>query len=266
MGAGFVAASWPFWKQLDRSWWLLLAYAIGTHVAVQLPGRRHAHYYQLWLPVAVIGAAWGAAALAGVLARSGKPGTRVRVVQHAICLLALIQLGIGEVPNFFLPADRWSSLKHGPQFVEVEKLASEIDELLLPGETFYDAFDNMGLYFKTRQHPPTGVFFFIPLFEGPFVEPLSKRVIADLEAAPPELIVCRNDWPLEDLWKRPVPSWWLSRYRLLPGNPRRGLSLLYVRRGGALERRLEAKAASTADRDARKQQPPSSLPNPPFRG
>jgi hypothetical protein len=48
-----------------RPWLLLLAFGIGTQLAVVLPGRFFAHYYQLWLPPLAIGAGWTLAAFAG---------------------------------------------------------------------------------------------------------------------------------------------------------------------------------------------------------
>jgi hypothetical protein len=248
VGAACLVAIWPLLRRLDRSCWLLMAYALGVHLAIQLPGKRHPHYYQLWLPVVAIGAAWGACALTTALTRSGMLRGRAGLLQHLVCLVALVQLAMVEGANYRLPAQEWSRLKFGVKFLEAERLAPEIDSLLLPGETFYDAFDNIGLYFMTRRDPPTGVIHYLPLVEGPLVEPLSKRVIADLEARPPELIVSIGEVPVDYIATLPAYGWWLARYRLFPGNPKRGSLLLYVRRGGALERRLERAAAGRSSR------------------
>ena len=40
----------------QRVWLLWLALALGTHLAIALPGRFAPHYYQLWMPVLVLGA------------------------------------------------------------------------------------------------------------------------------------------------------------------------------------------------------------------
>ncbi len=239
-GAGFVAASWQFLKRLDRSWLFLAAYAVGTHLAVQLPGWAHPHYFQLWLPVLAIGGAWGAAAIARAVRLPGWMGGNPARFQHLLGLLVWIYLALLEAPNYALSADEWSNRKFGAIFIETKKLGEEIDKLLLPNEGFYEWGDNTGLYFASRRRPIAGLTYFYPLLDGPLVGTLTKRVLADLEATPPELLIILHQAKRPSA---PFDAWWSSRYRPFPGDPHREPFELRVRRGGALEARLEARGA-----------------------
>jgi hypothetical protein len=66
---------------------------------------------------------------------------------------------------------------------------------------------------------------------------MEKKIIQDMENKKPELFVLpiadasNGDYP-------PVVDWFRKRYRHLPENASRGPFLLFMRRGGELEKRL----------------------------
>jgi len=219
------------WNQVPRETVLLLAMAASVLVAIAAPGKFYAHYYQLWLPVVAVGAAWALAALdrlAGAGARLLHTGGMLLVG-----VLAMIQL-----PSYTLSADGWAQTKYGAIVVDTERTARVIEGLLRPGETFYHWGSESGLYFYTGRKPPTGVLFIEPLLEGPCAQALSRRVLADLAHDPPELVVIRPQPGAGSLPAHPVVRWILSQYRPLPDRLQPYQFVLLARAGGALEGRL----------------------------
>jgi Dolichyl-phosphate-mannose-protein mannosyltransferase len=215
---------------------LLAAYAVGVAAAVALPGRFYPHYDQLWLPIFAVSAAWATDRLRRALPKRGRP------VAYALSAVLLGSLVLLQLPSYLLSPDEWSERKYGAVFVATRRAATAIDTLLTPGETFYEWGAETGLYFYTRRDPPTGVFFNFPLLGGPLAGKLSLRVIRDLAAARPELVVVAS--PDTVSFSTPVLQWVAQHYVAIPPDALRGAGFLLARRGGALEARLRGRAAS----------------------
>ena len=66
--------------------------------------------------------------------------------------------------------------------MESYNLARNLDNVLKPGETFYEWGNETQLYYLTRRDPPSGVLTCDPLVQGPLAEGLSLRVAADLRS------------------------------------------------------------------------------------
>lgn len=212
---------------------LLVAFLVGTFVAVCLPRFFHPHYYQLWLPPLVIGAGWAI----GVFTE--RAGARYVRIPHVVAAALLLLLIAYRLPVYQFSAEEWSRIKYGSGiFVSSREIGREINTLLAPGETFYNWGSETGLYFASGRRPPTGVFYIYPLLGGPLMERLSARVLADLDRERPEMLVIAN-WALvrADV-KHPVLTWLRQRYRPYPGDAERDQFVLLVRRGGRLEARL----------------------------
>ena len=223
------------WGRVPRRTGLLLALAASVLVAIAAPGKFYAHYYQLWLPVLAVGAAWALAALD----RVAGGGTRVL---HAGGVLLLGVLAMVQLPSYSLPAEGWAQTKYGAIVVDTERTGRVIDRLLRPDETFYHWGSEAGLYLYSGHRPPTGVLFIEPLLEGPSAAALTRRVLADLAREAPELVVVRSQPGATSLPAHPVVRWILSRYRPLPEALQPYQFLLLARSGGALERRLNRRA------------------------
>lgn len=223
------------WARVPRETVLLLAMAASVLLAIAAPGRFYAHYYQLWLPVLAVGAAWTLAALD----RLAGAGARLLHAGGALLVGVLVVI---QLPSYTLSAGGWAQTKYGAIVVDTERTARVIEGLLLPGETFYHWGSESGLYFYTGRKPPTGVLFNEPLLEGPCAQNLTRRVLADLDREAPELVVFRPQPGARSLPAHPVVRWILGRYRPLPDRLQPSQFVLLARAGGSLERRLATPA------------------------
>jgi hypothetical protein len=220
-----------------RPWLLLLGLIIGSHIAVILPGKYYPHYYQYWLPIIAVTAAWTIEELGGLVERYSlwiKCSTGFIIL---ICMVAY------EFPNYKVSPEEWSRkkyTKYKENFVESKEMGEEIRRILKPGETFYVWGAESGLYYYSRLSPPTGVIFFWHLhgwnLHGwPCSSAMISRVIKDLEKAQPELFLIPERMVPLIIHPNPVLSWFSTRYR--PFSLQRSF-ILFARRGGQLESRI----------------------------
>jgi 4-amino-4-deoxy-L-arabinose transferase-like glycosyltransferase len=190
-----------------RPWIFLLTFAIATHIAVLLPGRFFPHYYQLWLPPLAIGTGWAVALLKRILPAS------LSHLSYGVAGVACAVLIALELPYYRLSAADWSAQKYGNIFLETDKLAYKIDNLLSPGETFYEWGNESGFCFSSRHRPSSGVFLAEPMLVGPLIAKLSRRLIDDLERTRPELIVVDGLTLAHTPRGSPVLKWFEENYR-----------------------------------------------------
>ena len=225
-------------RRFGRTALLALAYAIGTFVAVALPGQFWPHYFQLWLPLAAAAGAWGIAALQ----EAAVP--RRPWLGHVAAAALLGILVVQQAPSYLRSAGLWSMRKYGPRFVVWKAHARAVDAVLAPGETFYEWGAETGLYFYSQRRPPTGVFYNYPLRFGPLVRPLSAHTVRDLAAHPPELVLIPLAEPAP--MDQPVLEWIAQRYApvQVPGIGPDVETLARV--GGALQARSRGGRESSA--------------------
>ena len=159
---------------------LLILLAIGTVLAVALPGRFSPHYYQLWFPWLVAGGGCALAELEQAWSR------RVAAWVGTVTLAALAAF---QAPNYLLSPDEWSNLKYSRLFIETNHIGRQIKTLLAPGETFFALADEAELYPVSGLRPPTR-FLGIAGFTDP-VESGALRTLAvnELCSAKPDLIL-----------------------------------------------------------------------------
>lgn len=208
-----------------RPWILLLAVLLGTHIAVLLPGQFFSHYYQLWLPPLVIGTGWTLALVKRIL-----PGN-LTWTAYAAAAVTIIALGFVEFPDYQVPSEMWSVRKYGRVFVETDRLAVTVGKLLKGNETFYEWGSESGLYYATKQHPPTGIMFTDPLLLGPLKMELLQRLSDDLQRVKPDLIILEKQTVMRSP-SHPFLTWVKKNYRAI--STQHGFCLL-ARKNSRLE-------------------------------
>lgn len=286
---------------------MLAVWALGTFVAVAMPGRFFPHYYQLWLPLAAIAAAWGLAGLAPRAAgeplpgaapapaepetaaapqataqpegskktRKGRKGKKTRKGSNQEATASVVaapvvpepRQAVGDAvrpqarprarwltlragvvvavlvylqwPYYQLSAEEWSVRKYREtKFYETREYGRQLAQILKPDETFHCIGSEPGLYFYSGRMPVSGVIYTFPLKQGPLMVKLATRLLAQLQKAPPELLVITDWFPNT----HPLGAWYQKNYQAFPDNKdREGFSYFY-RRGGSLEARLLGRA------------------------
>jgi 4-amino-4-deoxy-L-arabinose transferase-like glycosyltransferase len=232
-----VGVAIGLWSGDRRRWFFLGAWAIGTALAVALPGRFFPHYFQLWLPVAAVAGGWTVADLSRSARRSAP------VLGHVLASATLVLLVIFQAPFYEFPPEDWSRAKYRTDLFVVERaLARRLSTWLQSTETFYEFGAEPGLYFETGRRPPSGIFYAYPLLSGPLRDKLSSRLIRDLEKAPPDLFIVSQWAFIATKGAHPVLDWMRPRYRMAPFDPSLGPFLFFCRRGSPLEARFFTKS------------------------
>ncbi len=218
----------------QRSPAFLLAGSVGgTLLAVSTPGTFYHHYYQLYLPLLAIGAAWGLAAWSAV------PRWRRLASWTGVATGLLLVAHVAPLYRFDGPT---LSLMKYPQlhgtFRECERCGHQVDRLLTPDESFYVWGIDPGVYYYSDRQPASGIFWADRLLVGPLKEIATRKVLADLDKARPSLILIETYlFPPAD---HPVYRWIQARYDPMPQAQFSGIFKSYIRRGSRLAARIGA--------------------------
>ena len=220
------------WKRPVREEMLLAVYALFVVLMIMMPGKFFRHYYQLWLP-------WLAVAGAKTLilnqdrVRAKFPLSLNSIAGIITLLLLTFQMGF-----YSYDAWQWSFMKYGNLFTSSRRIAENIRPLLRPGETLYVWGKETGFYFYTQSRLASGYGWEIsPVNEGPIAEKLTRRMLDEVSANSPQLLVVS---PFNINW--PLPEWFVSRYEPFDENWNFHPFKIYYLRGGALQSRLVALA------------------------
>lgn len=213
----------PPFRRLCR---LTSAYLAGAFVAVVLPDRYFAHYFQLLYPPVAVSI--------GLLATSAAEGTLIafRPFVYALCLALIVPFATDSLRSLeqtpaALPA------QYGYAFVPAKQLSAELDHLLKPSETFFNWGQESWLYFYSRRRPPAGIFIADHIRRGALRQKLTERTLAALNKTRPEVVVVSRWVSGRKAFDNPVGQWILDNYQPLPGG-NRGYVYLMARKNGRL--------------------------------
>ncbi len=233
-------------RQWTRPGVLLFAYAAATFICICLPHRTYPHYYQLWLPVLAVAAAWVLGALLNpVLHPRRFPATAATALLILLCLRVpdYFQLNGGTVSP--RGPEACSRMKYGTSiFVNARRAAQDIDRLLLPGETFYQWGFDPEQYFYSGRRPASGVLWAWSALYTPLWKQQAERILTDLKREPPELVVVvLEDMPSPE-W-HPVVQWFSTHYRPMGNDEAKYPFRFLCLKGGRLEARQRSQQVPT---------------------
>jgi len=208
---------------------LLAAFVASTWIAIALPGRFYAHYFQLWLPVLIVGSSWAI----GHFAASEK--IQLRLASYAAGIVLAGILVFNQIsPYQSAWAKDWTPFIN-PPLVAGAETARQINSLLTEDETFLLWGNTPNLYFLSGRKPPTAILFEQHLNESPVSERLVNRVKDDLARRRPELLIAESG-------KRLAPDWIARDYEPLPIPQNKNTYSFYMRRGGRLATQFDSAA------------------------
>jgi len=232
--------AWPFgYKTKDRRAWMLwLAYFVSVFILVTSPGRGYPHYYLVYLPMLVTGAAGAFAILDQRCSSSG--AVRGKWALSLVCTLALLA---GVVVQLTSANTAWERPGYGAYYRTIERVSAAIDQALLPEESLYVWDYQPAFYVLPKRSPPAGVFYDAHATKGPLVEVLTSRVLRMFESQPPQVLIIHESYreamndPAQKM--HPVHEWIRSHARPIDW-PDAPPFLIYVLNDGPLAKRIEA--------------------------
>jgi hypothetical protein len=201
---------------------MLAAGVLGAWACVLLPGRFSAHYYQLYLPVLVVGAGWGVAAL---WHRSRLVGTSAAAAALGISLML-------QLPGLLARGEDWVRKTHrheAERYIAQMRAIPTVLSLLQPGESVYQVGSQTAYTIAAKTSPPTGVFFLKHMAEGPAAERLTKMALSNLTANPPAVVVYDSVYARSHP-QHPIHGWVAENYEPRPELSAGRRASIHVRR------------------------------------
>ena len=140
-----------------------------------------------------------------------------------------------ELPDYLQKTpEQWSRAKYGEIFVRTDQVATAINQLLLPDETFFQFGSECQLYTTTGRRSPSILCDFYAVV-GPMAEMQTNLMFKDFEKSPPDLILVSKLAPIGPQY--PLIPWLKGRYTLI-----RSLNfdpfVAFARKGSKFEQRL----------------------------
>jgi len=217
---------------LDRRhatpWRYLLALAIGTQLAVALPGGFADHYYQLWFVPLAIAAGWGAAAIVREIKSP-------RLARLALSLAAFT-VALPQLPWYTLASNEWAFHKHSVFFRWSYDAMLDAGHMLQPNETFFSWSDEAWSYALLHRRPPGPMLWRQHAITGPLAGWLTQKTLANLQKNPPDLFI---SWQSPEPPDNPIVLWAMQNYDALPDPHRAHFPLqFFVRHNSDLQHRL----------------------------
>ncbi len=184
-----------------RTWMLLFVYVVSQVVEVALPGRFSHHYYFLLFPPFVLGAAFAMVEIS--LRFNSRQGTVV------LALLLLLSSCWLQMPFYRLPSKAWPKIKYPwLEFAETRDQAWQLKGVLKPDEVLYQWGGATGLYYYLGRRPPVSIIYAFHAQYGPIRDTLAKRLLAELQARPPDMIAVVQHLSFFS----PVADWIMANY------------------------------------------------------
>jgi hypothetical protein len=187
--------------------WTLLLLAVATQVAVAAPGRGFAHYFQLWLIPACVGAGLGVHEMIRVLGRS--LGTLVAVILVLGCAAY-------QAPTYALTPAQWAERKNGAIFAWLQEPVAQLGKELAPDDSVLVWCEEPWAYVVLDRRPPVAVLWRGHAVRGAQADGLARATLDALRRKPPKLVL--RYISAEEVDSNPVDRWIDEHY--VPVNER----------------------------------------------
>ncbi|HVT90598.1 MAG TPA: hypothetical protein VHD56_17215 [Tepidisphaeraceae bacterium] len=226
LAAGLLAPLLGPWKRPSRPAVLLILMAIGTQIAIAMPGKFWGHYYQFWLPVLAVAGGWG-------LLRLGELAPTRRWLRPALGFAMAGVMIAGQIHWYGLDTEQWIRQRYTADFLTCYEDAKLIDSLLLPNEKVYIWAYETWMYWIIHRPPAAAAMFKGHTLQGPIAPWLAEHTAEQLRRDPPDLIV---DWPSDLVTaEHPIAKVIAELYRPAPELGARFPLEFYVRKGSRLD-------------------------------
>ena len=227
--SGFIA----FIHKQKNEVYFVASLGIGAAISIALPGRFYPHYYQLFFPFLLVGTAYS-------INWIDYPYLKKIYRSNIFLYFIFFILVFFHLPSFFLNYNEWSLRKYGTIFLITDKLAKELDSILLPNESFYQIGSQAQFYFDTQRRP-LGPLSDDQIFSGPLSDKLFSEMMNKLLYEPPDLIILEKYSLPKISQESPFIAWLYSNYIPAPLVFNRDPFYLFVKKDSKLQQRLENK-------------------------
>ncbi len=185
---GFVALPWRGERVKAAA---LAAFAIGSYLAVCLPGRFWPHYYMLMLPPVVLLAG-------GLVHRVELFHPRLSFGVGAAILLALLST---EIPGYLLvEPDRIALDRYGVRMIWVRDQAKQVATVTDPQDSIYVWSSDAGFYYYAGRRCASRFTMYTALVaDHPSTRARRRLLLEDLERNQPRLIILPAKPPFAEL-------------------------------------------------------------------
>ena len=198
--------------------YLVIANIIGALFSIAVPGFFFKHYYQLWLPVLIVGSFISL----DVFKHTINP--KYLKTFRTLSVVLVVYLYIIILPVFSLSPIIWSGKKYGAIFINSKNVALEINQLLLDNETFFEWGEESGLYFYSGRHIHTKDYIIGHYaLNNDFSRSLEQQTLKDLMTSPPDMFVVNlGELPYDPVAKlyvlrgSPILDWFNKNYTVFP--------------------------------------------------
>ena len=188
---------------------LFASYFFGAVLMVVLPGQFFPHYYQLLLPLLAIGAGL-------IFSRTASGREPIYIALLVTSFLFVVAARGAQVNVSLMEIASFKYGRHGVESEETRQMADWINRTQPAEAHIYHWGAEPGVWFWSGRKPMTGFVFNFPLYgDSDRTRRYIERQIADLEQAPPDLIIAkRHEIALQD---HPIEKWIARRYRVIQG-------------------------------------------------
>lgn len=191
-------------RERSRSWALIVMYALGACISIAAPGKFYRHYFQLGLPPLVVVGGWTAVVLTRKTTK-----LRASIPQIAAAIVFLFIVG-KQLPYYQNQPDVQLNGTYAELYLVTQKLGRKLASIMKPDETMFQWGSESGLYYFSKQRPPSSIHGWSHLSRT-FGKQFTTKTLKELKMRPPDLVVLAKYF-IEVQPDHPVLQWINENY------------------------------------------------------